>query len=202
MSRPAIPSERLDPSFAPHLGPFDLTHLERRVDVVYGLHPDLQLAYVNEAWRRFAVANDGPSVPERWPLGRSIAEAWPEPLRAFHRDGFEGCLRSGEAWIHDYECSTPDVRRLFSQTVYPLAQQGFLVVHALRDERPLDSPDHAPDRARFESPDGVITMCSHCRSVRDRNGRWLRVSAWVRRMPPTVSHGLCEPCFAWFYGAG
>lgn len=195
-----IPNERLDPAFRPLLARFDLARLEALPDAAYGVwRTDLRLAYVNPAWARFAEENGGRSVTGDWPLGRSLAECLPTPLERFYLDAWSGCVRSGEPWSHDYECSSPTVYRLFHQVVYPLGAGGLLVTNALREERAPDAPDHTPDRARFER-DGIITTCSHCRCFRDVDDRWRRVSEWVRQMPPMVSHGLCPACFGWYYG--
>lgn len=196
----SISPDRLDPAFAPRLSRFDLPVIDASHDVAYGLTEELRVAYVNQAWASFAAANGASTFARQWPLGRSIVEAWPTPLRDYYLERFETCRSSQTPWSHEYECSSPTGFRLFHQTVYPLVEGGFFVVHALREEHRLDAPDHAPTRARFEDGHGIITMCSHCRRVRDVEGRWRRVSAWVRAMPPRVSHGLCQPCFGFYFG--
>lgn len=43
--------------------------------------------------------------------------------------------------------------------------------------------------------DGLLSICSHCNNVRDENGRWQRVEAYIRkRSEADFSHCICESC--------
>ncbi len=45
--------------------------------------------------------------------------------------------------------------------------------------------------------EGLLPMCAHCKAVRDDDGTWMRVDAYViKHTPANVSHGICPDCAA------
>lgn len=179
--------------------------LERTPDTVVGLWPDLVIACLNPAWLRFAQANGAPADFEgRWTVGRSLLDAIPPLLRAHYADAYASCLRSREPWYDDYECSTPERFRLFRATVFPLGDaDGLLVVHSLRVERLHDREVTVPTSLEpFVSPAGIVVQCVYCRRFESFDEpRWLWVPAWLNAPPAPVSHGICEPCAGYHFGA-
>lgn len=48
---------------------------------------------------------------------------------------------------------------------------------------------------------GIIPICSHCKKIRDEDGYWQEVEAYVSdHSESDFSHGLCEACFEVLYG--
>ncbi|MGN6133451.1 MAG: hypothetical protein ACTHOU_03080, partial [Aureliella sp.] len=70
------------------LDEFNVEELDRLAATIYGLTPDLKLAYTNPAWHRFALENGGSKIAPQWGLGRSILEAIAEPLRPFFVENY------------------------------------------------------------------------------------------------------------------
>ncbi len=185
---------------------FDLGDLEKQDGVAYGLWPDLTLAWVNPAWYRFARENGGePAITHRWALGRSIADALPEPLLTFYRDAYHNCLRGDDPWSHDYECSSDRTYRLFRQTAYPLGErEGLLVVNSLRVEHTHDPVTHrpcAPAPDVYQDRDGVVCQCATCRRFLNRTQpqRWDWIPSWLNDHGLQISHGLCPVCLGFLY---
>ena len=153
----------------------------------------LRIVAVSPAWRRFARVNGG----LREVVGTEYDSVIIEPLRTYFRDAFVTVRERGEPWDHDYECSSPEMRRRFRMRVYPI-EEGFGIVHALRIEEPHPASDVDPDAA-YEH-EGLVTMCAHCRKVKNQRAfRWDWVPAYVRSLPSNVSHGLCPPCAAHYF---
>jgi len=199
-------TEQLEHGFEPCLRRHSLEALRAHAGSVYALWPTLCLAYMNPAWFRFAAENGGePAISTRWPLGAPVLDAMPEPVCDFYRSHYEACLASGEAWHHDYECSSDTVYRRFRQAVYPLEYGGgLLVVNSLAVERPQDVSECAAPRPRrlgYRDEDGRIHQCAHCRRTMyvDAIGRWDWVPAWVRAIPEGTVHTLCPVCHAHYY---
>lgn len=190
-----------DPNFLSLLVGFE--SLEGEHETVFGLWPDLRLAYVNPAWFRFARENEGePAISRDWTLGRCILDAVAEPLRPFFVGNYSRCLEINRPWEHVYECSSDEKYREFHMTVFPLERaQGLLVVNSLRIETTPHREAKAAVQRDYRSDDGLILQCCHCRRVRRRTdpGGWDWVPEWVRQCPPKTSHGICEPCFAYYY---
>ena len=159
---------------------------------IYGLGPNLTLAYVNPAWATFARANGGDADLAERPLGRSLESAIPPILRIFYLDALAQ-LVPGAIWEHIYECSSPTVLRKFRMRCGALAEPGYVVVsNQLLVEQP------APEAARYDHS-GMLTQCAHCRRIRHRSGRWDWVPEMIEHPPAAVSHGLCPPCFEYHY---
>ncbi len=179
--------------------------LERSQAVICVLDPELRITYCNPAWDEFACQNAGPGALAQGVIGSPLLEAVPDPLKAFYREFFAQARATGKVQEFDYECSSAQVFRTFHMQVLPLKQeQGFLVMHSLRVEKPLDfRSEHAPDDWRYAGPDGIIVMCCHCRRTRRVHDAevWDWVPAYLRPEQAKVSHGLCPVCYAYFYPA-
>jgi hypothetical protein len=47
---------------------------------------------------------------------------------------------------------------------------------------------------------GLLPMCAHCKSIRDDNGYWNRIEAYIQEhSEATFSHGMCENCLRLHY---
>lgn len=168
-------------------------------DSACALTADLRIIAVSPGWTRFARANGGAEVLERWGPGASITTALPEPLLSYYRDVFARVATQHYAWDGDYECSSAELYRLFRMRIYPL-DEGFGIVHALRIEERHHRTGFAPHEAYVD--EGLIRMCAHCRKVQHRpTRRWDWVPGYVATRPPNVSHGLCPGCEAYYWGA-
>lgn len=167
-------------------------------NVSYVLSSDLRILQVNAAWDQFARANGGADLLARWVPGSSLLDAIADELKRFYRDGFARARESGERWEHDYECSSAVEFRKYRMIAYPL-NASFVVTHALlvrgshQGEALLPSQDYERE--------GIVAMCSHCRRVRRvaRPERWDWVPAYVAEPTHNISHGLCGPCYRFYY---
>lgn len=137
-------------------------------NTVYGVRPDLTLAYVNLGWTRFAALNGGePHISSEWNLGRCIEDAIAPVLRPFFSDNFSKCLRERRPWEHFYECSSAELYRKFCMKTFPLGKsEGLLIVHSLVREIPQTGLAHEPLEENYRHPTGLIIQCCHCRRVR------------------------------------
>ena len=171
-------------------------------DTVYVLTRDRRLAQTNNAWRRFALANHGAAMLDRYGPGALLDDAVSPPLRAFYAQALDACLTSAAPWTHEYHCDSPQLHRRFRMTVFPAVEEQMLVtIHALHVEQPHTQEAHDATLPAY-TRDGVITMCSHCRKTRHARSlqRWDWVPGLVANMPANVSHGLCEACMAFHFG--
>lgn len=200
------PRLRLAPGFGELLGPFDLEALARQPDTIYGLDADLRLAMFNPAWFAFADANGGaPAVARDWGLGRCVLEACPPVIREFYAQSLVTTLRQNQRWDHEYECSSPEMRRRMRLSAYPLrGGGGLLLVNALVFEAPTADP--ATDRTTFDPAiyidgQGIVHQCAHCRKVRRTSGprHWDWVPELVAGPQVMVSHDLCDVCLDFYH---
>jgi hypothetical protein len=168
---------------------------------MFGLWPDFRIAWVNRGYLAFAAANEGHDIATRWREGARLWDAVGEPLTAYYRPHFERLLREGRGWASRYDCSTPTRYRLNRMTVSPVGDRaGLLVVNATIEDAGHATEPSAPSDVYVE-PGGLVRMCANCRRVHraDREA-WDWVPAWVKRVPATVTHGLCPLCAQFLYG--
>lgn len=203
-------AERCSPGFEPLIRTFS-EMAERHESTVFGLWPDLRLAYFNPGWVRFGAENGAPPAlisPDC--LGTSVLDVTAPPLKAYYGDLYRTGLAMTRDILrplqHSYECSSAGVFRRFSMTLYPLGEaHGLLVVNALTVEEPHDPalrPPHEPDLSAYADRDGLVRQCAHCRRIRwpgSGEDRWDWVPAWVERPPQGTSHTLCTFCLDYFH---
>ena len=190
-------------SFLKLLGEHDPHDFDRQEGTIIGTWPDFTLALMNDAWSKFAKENDGDMGA--WCLGSCILDAIPKVLLSFFREHFEMVLREDRPWEHTYECSTPDQQRLFHMLVFPLsAGQGLLMIHSIRKTSRRRAATSTSTIDEYEYSDGFFHQCVHCRRMRrtDDINIWDWLPELVRRPRLNTSHGLCQPCYAFYYCDG
>lgn len=202
--------ERTAPGFAPLLKGYAETAPEEHAGTVYGLWPDLRLAYFNPAWVAFVRDNGGPpGLASPASLGLPVMAAIPAPLHAFFAELYRSALAADRPprhpVSHRYECSSPERFREFVMILYPLGRhEGLLVVNSLVAETPHDPalrPACLPDWQAYADANNVIHQCCHCRRIEHMGvaKRWDWVPDWVRQPPPETSHTICPVCFEHYY---
>jgi hypothetical protein len=199
------------PDFATLLNGFDVAAMDKHAGSVYGLWPDLSLAYLNRAWFSFAAENHGePEISARWVLGAPYLAAIPAPLQPFYSNFLTTALASPPGPTdrpaqHEYECSSASLYRRFLMTVYPVkGGAGLLVVNSLAAEHehdPADRPAQVANPEIYADHQGIVRQCSHCRRIQVAAAQdlWHWVPAWVEHCPPSTSHTLCNFCLDYYY---
>ncbi len=178
--------------------------LETEPAVIYILRPDLRIVYCNQAWNKFAAENYGKGLNRSEVLGTVFLDAIPSLLKKFYADAFAEARATGNIWEHDFECSSPELFRLFHMRVLPLSDGHLLVENSMRFEEShkRKSPPVSGNLV-YVNEHGILTMCCHCRRTRRVGPRERETWDWIPRFlieqPGRVSHGLCHTCMAYFY---
>jgi hypothetical protein len=185
------------PSF---LGRLTASALGAHPGTLAAVESDGTIAWVNDAWWRFAADNGAADLAHRFPVGSSYFEGIHGPLRDFFRQRFDAALRTGTPFTLEYECSSASTYRVFRMRALPFDGAGLLVDHGPIVERPHERVAFAEDEVRYRSEAGLVTQCANCRRVRRTDGRsWDWVPTWVKDSPPKTSHGLCAPCATFYW---
>lgn len=187
----------------PFLADFDEDALESEGSTVVALDGAGVIVWVNGAWARFARANGGEGVAERFGEGARYLDGISGPLREFYQRVFGEVLSSNRPFELDYDCPSPQSARRYHLRVLPIANKGLLVEHSLIAESAEANEAPSPDRDLYtDRNDGIVLQCSNCRRVRRADGGgWDRVPAWTGRSPANTSHGLCPVCASFYWGA-
>ena len=196
---------RLSEGFAPLAEPFDLAVLDSIPATICGTWPDLRIAYVNPAWLAFAASNGAPELAQHGGLGTDLLRVVPTVTRPFYDEMFRRALATGEVTEHDYECSSPEMRRVFHMRVHPCPSGALVITHSLVRESPHLAEASEPLEALYRDAHGMIVQCVNCRRIRrstsgtDSTATWDWVPEYIAHIPPRTSHGLCFPCFQFHY---
>ena len=180
--------------------------LDRHEGAIYGVWKDFRLAFLNNAWFKFARDNDGePEISSQWSIGALIMDAFPDVVRSYYENAYVDCIKRQTTWNHRYECSSDTTCRIFHQKVIPLRDQcGLLVVNSLIIEEPHSSKRKTVTRPRetdYINSNGIYRQCCHCRrfGYRARNRRWDWIPAWINTLPGKTSHVICPVCYDYYY---
>ena len=180
-------------------GAFDELALESLASSVAVVDTAGWILWTNPAWRAFAEGNGAAGASAGW---RSYFEPIATPLRAFYERAFAEALRTGEVFVQEYECSTPEQRRFFRLRALPVRQRGLLVEHAfVAGERRDDEPRVPPPEHEYRNEHGLLVQCANCRHTRHPSSaafHW--IAAWAARCPPRTSHGICTTCIGFYWG--
>jgi CheY-like chemotaxis protein len=194
----------MDESIRSLFTPFDLKTLENDASPICAAGPDLRIVFVNRAWTEFGRANEGRAGDEGRGVGANLVGVSPAILRPFYGELFHRAQQLSTPVHWHYECSSPATLRHYRMRVAPCASGALVVSHSLVGEAPapadrLDAPD-----AFYRDGRGLLVQCANCRRVRraDSSPRWEWVVAFVARMPPATSHGLCPICLRNYYPPG
>jgi hypothetical protein len=195
--------KRYEQSFIAKLVGIDFYTLENSPHSIFALSEALKLIYFNKAWFNFAQSNNGePDISLRFPLGTSIESAISGKLiKDFYIENYKEVFLSKKVWKHEYECSSPEVYRLFREDAYPLKNgEGIVVVNSLIVEKTFND-DSSEGIRSYVATNGIITQCSNCRKTQrpDELLIWDWVSTLVVRPPSNVSHSLCPVCFDYYW---
>ncbi len=64
----------------------------------------------------------------------------------------------------------------------------------------VKTDSHSEPTDTTHQSNGVVCMCSNCKSVRDQKGRWRRLERYLNQKFKLIfSHGICPDCFSEFY---
>jgi len=177
--------------------------LDRSPAVSYILDSQFRIVYCNPAWNRFARSNGAPRLAGDLVLGSDLFDAIPDVLRPAYSNAFRQ-VSAGQVWEQSYECSSPNLFRVFRMRIHLLKPSDwFVVTNTLVVEQPHAGTATA-DSNTYIDVNGFITVCAHCRCSKrvDNSGQWDFVPQYLQlglESTPKVSHGLCPVCRAYFY---
>jgi PAS domain S-box-containing protein len=91
------------------------------------------------------------------------------------------------AVINDKDCIVADVRDITEKKLL-----------ALERERHVNELQEALAKVKLLS--GLLTICSHCKKIRDDKGYWNKLESYISKHSDAFfSHGICPECFDQFY---
>lgn len=169
-------------------------------ELTYRLNRQDEIISVNEAWDRFALANDAPELAAGRVLGRSLWEFIADVnTQQVYRD-LLARVRTGRSVRFPFRCDAPYERRFLEMQIRPLedGQVEFRTKTLAIERRPAVALLERPTGAA----EGLLRMCSWCKKVY-ADGAWVEVEEGIARLRlferpvvPMITHGMCDHCAA------
>jgi hypothetical protein len=171
---------------------------DRDDSIVYLLDAELRIARCNPAWDQFAIANDGEQTVSSKVLGTYVLDVVPSVLKPFYRAAYGNVQRFGRDWWHVFECSSPTVSRTFQMRILDCGSGELLTINTLLRQVSLDAQPRG-NVEDYAAMDGIITMCSHCRRVKNlrKSGAWDWIPQLLIRGRVLATFGPCDFCAAY-----
>jgi hypothetical protein len=169
---------------------------DRDPAVIYELDQDFRIKRCNRAWDLFALENNGHAAMAAKVSGTFLFDVIPQDLRPFYHQAFHE-VEAGSEWSHMFECSSAAVIRRLRMTIQRFGS-GYLTRNTLIEESLAPPPEG--DSRDIPAYGPVVTMCAHCRRVRNNKEQvWQWIPDFVARTPRNLNQTLCPACYAYYY---
>ncbi|MCM2258754.1 MAG: hypothetical protein NDJ94_24230 [Vicinamibacteria bacterium] len=174
--------------------------------ITYRIDAQDRLTELSGDWDQFAQANGAPELAAAALRGKPL----PALVSGTEMQSLTAMLlkRAREAGAVEvpFRCDAPDERRFLTMELRRDAEDGVAIETRLVRAEPR--PPVALLDARLPRTDELLVICSWCKCVRLPTQEWVEVEAAVEALGlfqeaqlPQLSHGICPPCRARFFGA-
>ena len=171
------------------------------VRISYRIDASGRIVWVNPAWERFALENDGEAVMSGKIIRRNLFDMIADKRVCGIYAEVITRARQGTVVEFDYRCDAPAWRRTFSMTVTPLGDGVVEFTSTLRHQEARPSVGFL--EAGMARDERLLKICSWCQKVATPAGTWLPVEEAVARLRlmeadtfPGITHGMCESCYS------
>ena len=170
------------------------------------------------------IADSNATAREIWGGMHAVPLDREDSHRGWHADG--GVAIGPEEWggyraLHRGEASLDEIidiecfdgtRKTISSSAIPIREPGGGIIGAVVVNQDITGRRRLETErerliARLEAAlsevrtlRGLLPICSYCKKIRDAQGQWTPIEAYVRdRTEAVFSHGICPQCFARTY---
>ena len=119
------------------------------------------------------------------------------------RDGV--VLHGAQQWSFPWASSLPtwfrDTNFVLASLAQVLLALGIVLVYFRSEEERLSNAHGRLSKALRQALGGHLDLCTDCHAVRDSDGSWKPLEAYVtNRTGTSFSHGICPSCLEAHYG--
>lgn len=169
------------------------------VGVRYRINANDEIVFVDEAWLRFAAANDVEARFMNSVIGRSL---WDFISDRSTRDLYKqiiGRVRDGGVAQFTLRCDGPTCRRVLEMVIHA-CENG--EIEFATSAQQLTDRDHVAllDHRAMHS-EALLRSCAWCNRIDVGNSNWVEVEEATDRLrlfeldvTPTLTHGICDDC--------
>lgn len=177
----------------------------RPLNLVYRIDRSDRICAVNEAWRKFALENDGAEIVAEKIIGADLWSCIADASTCELYRRLTARVRGGQPVQFQYRCDAPAVRRTFRMTIEArLDGEVEFASELLKSET---RPAVALLDRRTPRNETFVRICSWCQLVAVDREEWVPVEEAVERLRlfeaetlPALTHGMCAACGEKFLG--
>jgi hypothetical protein len=168
--------------------------------VRYRINDRDEITFVNEAWDRFAEANDGGELAGDRVRGRILWNFISDKLTRQLYQQIVARVRQGHVAKFTLRCDSPSCRRHLEMTIRASGTDAIeFTTRSLRleDRVPADLLTRATPRSA-----DLLLSCAWCNRVNVGPDAWAEVEIAAERLKlfefrrmPQLTHGICADCF-------
>lgn len=174
---------------------------------IYVVDREYKIVDYNDGYRKFAIANDGDDILERWPVGSYVLSPVPEVIRNVIQRMYDDVILRKKIVEYEYECHSPTVFRLFKMRIFPFMQDFALHEHTPIEISTLSGAHEISDseiRSGYIDSKNIIHQCCHCRRTQSstNENKWVWVVPLIMRdnaFSRNISHTICPVCLHHYY---
>jgi PAS domain S-box-containing protein len=187
----------------------ELKESENRYRSIVGVIPDLIIKLDREGVYLDIISptDELLFMPKEELLGMKLADVLPEEVTAKSMEFIRKCLDDQVLQIFEYELQVPAGKRYFESRSIPMSKN---IVYALvRDVTEQKRVEVEKENLIKELQDalgqvktlkGLLPICSACKNVRDDQGYWRKIEAYISsHSEAAFSHSICPDCVKKLY---
>jgi hypothetical protein len=166
----------------------------------YRINARDEIVFVDEAWDRFALENDGAEVVRERVLGRPLWDFITDGLTRQVYQKIVAHVRNGRTVAFTFRCDGPSCKRLLAMTISAGEQGSVEFATRQLDVQPRERASLL-DRRLLRSEE-FLRACAWCNRISVGPERWAEAEDAVKELRlfefermPALTHGICEPCF-------
>jgi PAS domain S-box-containing protein len=187
----------------------ELKQSENRYRSIVGVIPDLIIKLDRDGVYLDIISQSDELLfmPREKVLGQKMADILPEAVVASGMEALRKCLDEQVLQVVEYELQVPAGKKYFESRSVPLNENSaYALVRDVTDqkraeiekEKLIEELQNALGQVKTLS--GLLPICSACKKIRDDQGYWSQIEAYIgSRSEAEFSHSICPECAKTLY---
>jgi PAS domain S-box-containing protein len=187
----------------------ELKESENRYRSIVGVIPDLiiKLDREGEYLDIISPTDELLFMPKEELLGMKLADVLPEDVAARSMAHLRKCLDDQVLQVFEYQLQVPAGKRYFESRSIPLSKTiAYALVRDVTEQKRVEIEKENLIKelrdalGQVKTLKGLLPICSVCKNIRDDQGYWNRIEAYISsHSEAAFSHSICPECLKKLY---
>ncbi len=168
--------------------------------ISYVINEENEIIFVNDAWSKFALANNAPELIAEKILNCNLWDFISDDTTRELYQKLVDKARAGHSVNFNFRCDSPDLRRFLEMQITLREDKNIQFdTRIINAEKRIYQNVFQNDARRTDS---VIVACSWCKKIETRDGSWHEIEEALSNLKlfeseniPQMSHGMCVSCY-------